>query len=70
MNAKDEAEALIARALRRRADNGWKHLHTSECIHNLPPEDQIEMRGKTTEWWMAVIGTMPEQITPDDWESQ
>lgn len=64
-----EARDIIAAALRKRAGNGGKHLHHSECIHNLPPERQVAMRGKTIEWWARVIGPMPEQITPDDWQT-
>ena len=60
---------LIAGALRRRAENGGRHLHHSGCIHNLPPEKQVAMRGKTVEWWTRVIGPLPEQITPDQWET-
>jgi hypothetical protein len=70
MTPREEAEKLIAEALNRRARNGGRHLHHEGCIHNLPPEDQIEMRGSNVDWWMRVVGTMPEQITPDDWESQ
>lgn len=60
-------ERAILGALALREKNG-RHMHHSECIHNLPPEEQIEMRGKTVEWWMAVVGSMPVQITPDEWE--
>ena len=62
-----DMEKAILGALALRAKNG-RHMHHSECIHNMPPEEQIEMRGKTVEWWMTVIGSMPVQITPDDWE--
>jgi hypothetical protein len=47
-----------------------RHLHHRDCIHNLPPERQVEMRGRTVEWWLAVIGPLPEQITPDQWETE
>lgn len=57
----------MAAALRKRAENGGQHLHHSACIHNLPPEEQIRMRGKTVEWWTRMIGGLPEQITPDQW---
>lgn len=56
-------------ALSRRFENG-RHLHHKDCIHNLPPEEQIALRGRTVEWWMTVVGSMPEQITPDQWEME
>lgn len=60
-------ENAILGALALRAKHG-RHMHHSQCIHNLTPEDQIEMRGKSVNWWMTVVGSMPVQITPDDWE--
>lgn len=66
----NDARDVITSALRKRAENGGKHLHHSECIHNLPPEKQVTMRGKTVEWWTRMIGPLPEQITPDQWETQ
>jgi len=62
-----DMEAVIIGALKLREKHG-RHMHHSQCIHNLPPIEQIEMRGKTVEWWEKVIGSMPVQITPDDWE--
>lgn len=59
----------IVAALNRRAQDG-RHLHSSACIHNLPPEEQIEVRGKTVEWWTTCVGPLPEQITPDQWEAE
>lgn len=47
---------------------GQRHQHHRNCIHNMPPEEQIEMRGKTVEWWTTVVGSLPVQITADDWE--
>lgn len=64
-----EARALIQAALRKRAENGGLHLHHSACIHNLPPEEQVARVGKTVEWWTRVIGAMPKQITPEEWET-
>lgn len=64
-----EIGRLIGAALRRRAQNGGRHLHHSECIHNLPPEEQVAMRGKTVEWWTQMIGPLPDQITPEQWET-
>lgn len=61
--------AITAAALRRRAENGGQHLHHSACIHNLPPEEQVTMRGKTVRWWKRMIGPLPEQITPEQWET-
>ncbi len=64
-----ETQRLLAAVIRRRTENGWQHLHHCDCIHNLPPEEQIALRGKTVEWWTHVIGSMPEQITPDQWQT-
>ncbi|MFE2973318.1 hypothetical protein [Streptomyces sp. NPDC059258] len=61
---------LFAAAFRKRDENGGRHLHHRDCIHNLPPERQVAMRGKTTEWWTRIIGPLPEQITPDQWETE
>lgn len=66
----DRRRDLVAGALRKRAENDGKHLHHSACIHNLPPEEQIALRGRTVEWWMRVIGPLPGQITPDQWETE
>jgi hypothetical protein len=63
---KDEVGRTVAWALKQRADHG-RHLHHSACIHNLSPEKQVEIRGKTVEWWMQMVGRMPVQITPDQW---
>jgi hypothetical protein len=65
-----EARDIIAAALRKRAENGGRHLHHSECIHNLTPEKQVALRGKTVEWWTRVIGPLPDQITPEQWETE
>lgn len=65
-----DAEAIVMAALERLIKNNWEHKHHQGCIHNLPPEEQIAMRGRTVEWWMTVIGPMPVQITPDDWEEE
>lgn len=64
------AHDLIAAALRKRAENGGRHLHHRDCIHNLPPERQVEIRGKTVEWWTRIVGPLPAQITPDQWETE
>lgn len=66
----DRLHGLAVSALRKRAENGGQHLHHRECIHNLPPERQVELRGKTVDWWTRVIGDLPEQITPDQWETE
>lgn len=62
----DYTPAIVA-ALRLREKHG-RHMHHAECIHNMPPIEQVEMRGKTVGWWMTVVGSMPVQITPDEWE--
>ncbi|WP_259443600.1 hypothetical protein [Rhodococcus sp. DMU2021] len=64
-----DVQQLMMSALHKRAAQGGKHLHHRDCIHNLPPEEQIAIRGKTVEWWMAMVGSMPQQITPDQWET-
>lgn len=38
-----ELEQKIATALEHRLANG-RHLHHRDCIHNLPPEQQIDLR--------------------------
>jgi hypothetical protein len=50
-------ERAIVGALRLQFRNGG-HRHHSQCIHNLP----------TVEWWTTVVGPLPKQITPDEWE--
>lgn len=64
-----DVRGAMSAALAQRAKAG-RHLHHRDCIHNLPPEEQIALRGKTVDWWMAVVGSMPEQITPDQWECE
>lgn len=66
----DDARNLINSALRKRAENGGLHLHHSACIHNLTPEEQVALRGKSVEWWTRVIGPLPRQIMPDQWETE
>jgi hypothetical protein len=61
--------AMIRAALRKRIQNDGRHLHHRDCIHNLPPEEQVRVRGRTIEWWIKVIGPLPEQITPEQWET-
>lgn len=65
-----DANTLIAASLRQRAAHGGRHLHHRDCIHNLSPERQVALRGKTVEWWTQVIGSLPEQITPEQWETE
>lgn len=62
-------KGMMIASLKRRFENGGRHLHSSSCIHNLPPVEQIELRGKTVEWWMQMVGIMPVQITSDQWEA-
>lgn len=65
----DDIEAMMIAALKHREEQG-RHLHHRDCIHNLPPEKQVEVRGKTVEWWTAIVGPLPEQITSDQWECE
>ncbi|WP_288336896.1 hypothetical protein [uncultured Gordonia sp.] len=62
-------EDAIMAAMSHRMKHG-RHLHHRNCIHNLPPEEQVAMRGKSVDWWMTVVGRMPEQITPEQWECE
>jgi hypothetical protein len=66
---REQIQRNIVMALRHRDTNGG-HLHHRDCIHNLPPEEQVTVRGKTVEWWMRTIGPLPVQITPDEWETE
>jgi hypothetical protein len=63
-----DMEELILKALQFREKNGGSHLHHSQCIHNLLPIDQVKMHSKSVDWWMTVIGSMPVQITPEQWQ--
>lgn len=49
---------------------GEAHHHHKDCIHNLPPDEQIALRGRTREWWKGMGLPEPVQITPDDWEEE
>jgi hypothetical protein len=64
---KPDLKPEILAALAHRKGNGG-HKHHSGCIHNLTPEEQVTVRGRTVEWWTKVVGPLPEQITPADWE--
>lgn len=66
----NDASEIVAAALRKRAENGGRHLHHRDCIHNLAPEKQVTARAKTVEWWTRMIGDLPKQITPDQWETE
>ena len=48
-------------------DSKPNHRHHSECIHNLTPEEQIALRGRTVDWWRDVGAEWPKQITKHDW---
>jgi hypothetical protein len=65
----DPMKRSMLKALRHRARHG-RHLHHRDCIHNLPPEEQVRARGRSVEWWLQVIGPLPEQITPEQWECE
>lgn len=62
-----DLKRFMAAALAHREHHG-SHKHHEHCIHNLTPVEQVEIRGKSVEWWTQMIGPLPEQITPDDWE--
>jgi hypothetical protein len=69
MPDQDEIGRVFAAAMQRREANSGRHLHHRDCIHNLPPEEQVALRGKSVDWWLTVVGPLPEQITPDQWEA-
>ncbi len=64
-----EVENLAAAALRHRFKNG-RHLHHAACIHNLSPEIQVDIHGRSVDDWMKLHGSMPVQITPAEWECE
>lgn len=64
-----EIGETFAKVLRHRERHGG-HLHHRDCIHNLPSEEQIAIRGYTAEKWLAIIGPLPQQITPDQWQCE
>ena len=66
----DELGRSFAKIMDHRDANGVKHLHHRKCIHNLPPEEQVTLRGKSVEWWTTIVGPLPEQITPEQWECE
>lgn len=63
----EKVDDLIGKALSHRFALG-RHAHHRDCIHNLPPEEQAAVRGRTLEQYVALHGAPPVQITPDDWE--
>lgn len=65
-----ELKTAIVAALRKQYANGGRHLHHRDCIHNLTPEQQVTVRGKTVEWWTRMVGALPEQITPEQWDTE
>lgn len=65
----DYLKQTIGAAWRHRMEHGG-HLHHRHCIHNLSPEDQAAMHGRTVEEYVALHGALPEQITPEQWECE
>jgi len=53
-------------------DSSEPHRHHRNCIHNLSPREQYEIRASRTRWtyeqWVEIRGSEPVQITPDQWE--
>jgi hypothetical protein len=49
---------------------GEPHRHHPDCIHNLTPDEQIALRGRTREWWEAMGLPEPIQITAEDWDAE
>jgi hypothetical protein len=68
-NASNYAQ-VFASVFDHRLANDGKHIHHRVCIHNLPPEEQVAAHGKTVEWWLKAIGPLPQQITPEQWETE
>lgn len=66
------ADDIQREALAYRIDQDSKptHRHHRECIHNLTPEEQIAMRGRTVEWWLNIGAAWPKQIQPEHWEDE
>ena len=47
--------------------SGAPHRHHKDCIHNLPADEQIALRGRTREWWEAMGLPEPIVIDPSQW---
>jgi hypothetical protein len=61
------AESLLSNEHVQRRLGGEPHRHHPDCIHNLPPDEQIALRGRTCAWWEAMGLAVPVQITSADW---
>lgn len=64
------ADDIQREAVAYRIDQDSKptHRHHRDCIHNLSPEEQIALRGRTVEWWTNVGASWPKQITKAHWD--
>lgn len=58
----------LKRVLRRLA--GEPHRHHKNCVHNLPADEQIALRGRDREWWEAVGLPEPVVIDSSQWETE
>ena len=47
--------------------HGEPHRHHKNCIHNLPADEQIALRGRTREWWEAMGLLEPVVIDSSQW---
>ena len=59
-------DATFKRVLKRL--HGEPHRHHKDCIHNLPADEQIALRGRTREWWEAMGLAEPVVIDSSQWE--
>lgn len=62
-------EQMGEKAFKRVMDrlDGKPHRHHKDCIHNLPADEQISLRGRTREWWEAMGLPEPVVIDSSQW---
>ena len=64
-----DVEAMLRDSRVQTRLRGEPHRHHKDCIHNLTPDEQIAIHGRTRDWWERMGLPEPAQITPDEWEA-